>query len=392
MPEQKKFIDRVIERLDRLDDRKVTGYLRSLAREKGLLENVFNSMREGLLVVDWQGKIVFLNYSASRLLGLPPESIGESVYSRIKHEGLTEIIRQGLQIPGQSLVRELNLIRPGAGWIRLSRSSWQDRDGTFRGIVLLLSDITRERKNDEDTQLMEKVGFLSRLTAVVAHELGNPLSSLSIHIQLIIRQLLKSGRRDLLRSARIIEEEIQRLHRIVEQFLVTLRPAPVQLSRSDLRVITGEVAALLKEELRGRGIDLIEKYPSQPLIGRLDPDLIRQVIMNLIRNAAQAMPRGGKIWLTLAADDIYLKLNVVDQGTGIPSESLSLVSEPFFTTKKGGSGLGLLVVYQIVRQHGGTVEIISRDGEGTTFNVRIPRQPDRVKLLPPPPAASGEKI
>ena len=387
MPEQKKFIDRVIERLDRLDDQKVTGYLRNLAREKGLLENVFNSMREGLLVVDWQGKIVFLNYSASRLLGLPPESIGESIFSRIEHEGFSEIVHQGLRIPGQSLVRELHLLHPWSGWVRLSRSSWQDREDKFRGIVLLLSDITRERKKGEDTQLMERVGFLSQLTAVVAHELGNPLSSLSIHIQLIIRKLKKSGGKDLMRSARIIEEEIKRLHRIVEQFLVTLRPAPVQLQRTDLRAIAGEVISLLKEELRNKGIDVVEKYPPRPLLGRMDPDLIQQVIMNLIRNAAQAMPRGGKIWLTLSKDDIYLKLTVADQGRGIPSENISLVSEPFFTTRKGGSGLGLLVVYKIVRQHGGSVEIISQTGKGTTFNVWLPQRPERVKLLPPPPSA-----
>lgn len=384
MPDKKKFIDRVIERLDKLDGQKVTGYLRSLAREKGLLENVFNSLREGLLVVDWQGKIVFLNYSASRLLGLPAESIGESVFSRIEHEGLSGIITQGLRIPGQSLVRELHLLQPWNGWIRLSRSSWQDREGKFRGIVLSLSDITRERKKGEDSQLMERVGFLSRLTAVVAHELGNPLSSLSLHIQLIIRELKESARKDLLVSARIMEEEINRLHRIVEQFLLTLRPSPVQLRRTDLKAVAGEVVTLLKEELRERGVTLVEKYPPGPLRGRMDPDLIQQVVMNLIRNAAQAMGRGGKIWLTLAEDDIYLKLSVTDQGTGIPAERISLVSEPFFTTREGGSGLGLLVVYKIVRQHGGSVEILSRTGEGTTFNIWLPQRPERMKLLPSP--------
>lgn len=391
MPDQKTFIERVIERLDRLDDQKVTGYLRSLAREKGLLENVFNSMREGLLVVDWRGKIVFLNYSASRLLGLPPESIGDSVFSRIEHEGLSEIIRQGLQIPAQSLVKELHLLHPWNGWVRLSRSSWQDREDKFRGIVLLLSDITRKRKKDQDLQLMERVGFLSQLTATVAHELGNPLSSLSIHIQLIIRKLQKTEQKDLLRSARIIEEEIKRLHRIVEQFLVTLRPSPVQLRSADLRTIAREVMALLREELRRQGIVVVEEYPPDALLGRMDPNLIQQVIINLIRNAAQAMPEGGKIWLSLSKDDIYLKLSVTDQGMGIPSERISMLSEPFFTTKKGGSGLGLLVVYKIVRQHGGSVEILSRSGEGTTFTVWLPPRPERVKLLPPPAATSGER-
>lgn len=386
MSPNKTFLERLIERLDRLDRREVGDYLVNLAREKGLLESIFNSLREGLLVIDPGGMIVFINHAAGRLLDISSESAGQFIGDKIEDPLLLSIIKEGMEIPEQSLVKEFKVMQPRPAWVRLSRSSLRDEEDQVRGIMLLLSDITRERKTEEEINLAERLDFLIHLTAAVAHELGNPLSSLAIHIQLIersIRKVAGEPGKKLLKSALIIKEEIERLHEIVDQFLKALRPAPLDLSDQNLEKIIKEVLALVGDELKEKNIAVAESYPGKGEKGRVDKNLIKQAILNLIKNAAQAMTSGGKIWIKLEKENVYFKLSVTDQGVGIPPEKIPRIFEPFYTTKERGSGLGLLVVYKIVRQHGGSVEVRSRPGRGTTFILWLPQRPEKIKLLPP---------
>ncbi len=385
MSPKKKFVDRLIKRLDRLDREKVGDYLISLAGEKGLLENIFNSMQEGLIVVDPQGKVVLANHPASLLLDLPADAGGDPVERVIRDPALLEIIEQGLDLPGQTLVREFAVVYPQPRWVRLSRSPLRDGEGKFRGITLVLSDVTRQRKAEEEMGLVERLGFLSYLTAHIAHELGNPLSSLGIHVQLIERLLKgEAGKinKKLLHSVAIIKEELGRLDGMVAQFLKALRPESLRLYEENVTDVVEEVLSLVEEELREKSIRLERVFSPEAIRGRMDKNLIKQALLNLIKNAAQAMDRGGAISVRLEAEDSYLKISVADQGTGIPSDDISKVFEPFFTTKETGSGLGLLVVYKVVRQHGGYVEIKSQAGQGSIFTIWLPRRPERIKLLP----------
>ena len=381
-----KFTERFVQRLDQLDSRKVGEYLLGLAREKGLLENIFNSMQEGLLVVDSSKTIAMVNHAAGRLLDLSPNSVGSLFDQSIHDPGLRDIIEQGFEVPGQVLVREFIVVHPQPRWVRMSRTSLRDADGKFRGIMLVLNDITRQRKSEQETNLVERLDFLGHLTAGVAHEIGNPLSSLSIQVQLIERQVNSmedSPFRDKLRKRiSIIKEELLRLDQIVAQFLKTLRPEPLILKKEDLVTVVEEVLELVEEELKEKGISLNREFPSEGIMGRMDSGLMKQAIINLIKNAVQAMPGGGEISIRLEKEDAYLKFSITDQGTGIPREKINRLFEPLFTTKETGSGLGLLVVYKALRQHGGYVEVTSQPGEGTTFTIWPPQRPERIKLLP----------
>jgi len=381
-----KFTERFVQRLDQLDSRKVGEYLLGLAREKGLLENIFNSMQEGLLVIDSSKTIAMVNHAAGRLLDLPSESVGSLFYESIRDPGLRDIIEQGFEVPGQVLIREFIVVHPQPRWVRMSRTSLRDADGKFRGIMLVLNDITRQRKSEQETNRVERLDFLSHLTAGVAHEIGNPLSSLSIQIQLIERQVNSmevSPFRDKLRKRiLIIKEELLRLDQIVTQFVQTLRPEPLILRKENLVKVVEEVLELVEEELREKGISLNRDYPQENIMGRMDSGLMKQAIINLIKNAVQAMPGGGEISIRMEKKDAYLKFSITDQGTGIPREKINRLFEPLFTTKETGSGLGLLVVYKALRQHGGYVEVTSQPGEGTTFTIWLPQRPERIKLLP----------
>lgn len=381
----KRFTERLIDRLERLDHRELGGYLVGLAREKGLLENIFNSMREGLLVVQPEGTISLLNHSAARLLDIPADAAGRTFNAAIEDPGLQTIIEQGLEVPGQALIREFIMLHPQPRWIRLSRTGLYDGEGNFRGVLMILADITRQRKTEAETSLVERLDFLGHLTAGVAHEIGNPISSLFIQTQLIerqARQLASPQREKISRTISIIREELRRLDGIVRQFLKTLRPETLHLHENDLAGVVEEVAALVEEELRGQGISLVREYSRGDIRGRMDKNLVKQAVLNLIKNAAQAMDRGGEITIRLEREDAYLKLAVSDQGRGIPGEKIPRLFEPFFTTRESGSGMGLLVVYKAIRQHGGYVEVSSSPGEGTTFTIWLPRRPRKIKLLP----------
>ncbi|MDP8215417.1 MAG: ATP-binding protein [Candidatus Euphemobacter frigidus] len=380
-----RFTELLVQRLDHLDNREVGEYLISLAREKGLLEDIFNSMREGLMVINPSGTIALLNHPAGRVLSLSPECVGQPFNRAILDPGLRDIIEQGFEVPEQTLVREFTVIYPQPRWVRLSRTSLRDGDGAFRGIILVLTDITRHRRSEQEINLVERLDFLSHLTAGVAHEIGNPISSLTIQVQLIERQVNRLNstlRKELLQRISIIKEELHRLDQIVIQFLRTLRPEPLRLHEEDLVEVTEEVLALVEEELREKKITFNRRYSPEGIRGKMDKNLIKQAILNLIKNAVQAMPNGGEISIQLEQKDAYLKFSITDQGVGIAREKISRLFEPLFTTKETGSGLGLLVVYKALRQHGGYVEVTSKPGEGTTFTIWFPRRPDRAKLLP----------
>ena len=386
MSPNKTFLERLIDRLDRLDRQEVGDYMLGLAREKGLLENIFNSMQEGLVVIDPFARIAFFNLAAARLLSLPADSLGRPAEEIIADPELKEIVRQGLELPEQSLVRDFQTTQPSPRWIRLSRSSLCDREGQVRGILLLFGDITRQRRADEEASVSERMDGLAFLTATVAHELGNPLSSLAIHVQLLersVRNLPAKASASLLLSVAVVKEELNRLDAIIVQFLKALRPAPLQLAEEEMGSLAEEVRDLVAEELKRRGIAIAIERPADPMPGTVDRNAIKQVLLNLIKNSAQAMPRGGTIRLSLRREKTHLVLAVTDEGRGIPTLEMPRIFGPFFSTREGGSGLGLLVVYKIVRQHGGTIEVVSAPARGTVFTVRIPQRPERIKLLPP---------
>ncbi len=381
----KRFTERLIERIEHLDHRELGGYLVGLAREKGLLENIFNSMQEGLLVVRPEGTIGLLNSSAARLLDIPAGAAGRAFAAAIEDPELQAIIEQGLEVPGQALVREFIMVHPQPRWVRLSRSGLSDGEGNFRGVLLILADITRQRKAEAETSLVERLNFLGHLTAGVAHEIGNPISSLFVQAQLLergARGLPPPQREKFSRTIALFQEELRRLDGIVRQFLRTLRPESLHLHEYDLAEVAEEVAELTEAELRAKGIALVRKFPPGDVRGRMDKNLVKQAILNLIKNAAQAMPGGGEITIRLEGEETYLKLAVSDQGIGIPGDRISRIFEPFFTTRESGSGMGLLVVHKAIRQHGGYVEVSSLPGEGTTFTIWLPRRPKKIKLLP----------
>jgi signal transduction histidine kinase len=261
-----------------------------------------------------------------------------------------------------------------------------DENDAHLGYVMLVRDITKSKQETEEMLESEKLNALTLLAAGVAHEIGNPLNSLDIHLQLMQRKLRKLPKGDqdelgdLLNTA---QGEIKRLDSILKQFLHAVRPTAPERTKAQLHDILATTLSTLEAELESKHAQIIlDLSPSLPLID-LDSNQIQQALYNLIRNAAQSLPAsGGNIWIHTELTDFEIRLSIRDNGTGISPEDMGALYEPYRTTKKSGTGLGLIVVRRIIREHGGELEFQSEVGEGTTVTLHFPRQEKQLKLLP----------
>ncbi|MEM9236155.1 MAG: ATP-binding protein, partial [Verrucomicrobiota bacterium] len=251
--------------------------------------------------------------------------------------------------------------------------------------VMLVRDQTASRREAESSLESERLNALTLLAAGVAHEIGNPLNSLDIHLQLLARKLKKlppGDRAPLEENLDTARNEIQRLDTILRQFLEAIRPSTPQRESCDLHQVIRETLKLLEPELEAREIvvelDFAEEFPAMDL----DATQFQQVIYNLLRNAYQALQgKGGVIRISTRSNDYECRISISDNGSGISPEQMGSLFEPYRTTKQSGTGLGLLIVRRVVREHGGEIEIESEPEAGTTIHINLPRGPKPVRLL-----------
>ena len=384
------FLDKLIERLGRVGPEDVQNYLLRLAQEKGLIETVFNSIQEGIIVTDAKARITYVNDAACELFGFEAEtSIGKRLDERVR--GLEWA---ALSQATGAISRDMEIFYPTNKFINfyivpllMERRESNTRGGSHAepvGHAMILRDITESRRSTEKTIESERFNALTLLAAGVAHEIGNPLNSLHIHLQLMERKIrkLESGVRDELEeSIEIARSEINRLDSIVTQFLKAIRPSKPQLHSENVNAIVEEAVRFFAPEIEARDIVVEQELRSDLPLLELDRDQIKQAFYNVIKNSFEAMKQRGILRIRTDMDDQHVLVSFTDTGGGMAAESLSRVFEPYFTTKTAGSGLGLLIVRRIVREHGGELAIESTEGKGLTLTIRFPYRDRRVRLL-----------
>lgn len=391
-------LQRVLGRLDALDQVNLANLVQRLARERSLLEAVFDTIREGILVTDRTGLIEYANAAALRLTGLRAEDVGRLTLWKFV-PGLAQAVgSDGASLPddGPVVAREIQLAYPETRYVRLYMVPFREAAaGDEPRWAVILTDITGEKVSTDELIENEKLNSVFLLAAGVAHEIGNPLNSLDIHLQLIARQAARLPPGDPASKLRdavgVCREEVKRLDGIIRNFLEAIRPRPPDLHDVDAVPLVEEVLHFLSGELANRDIAIeIESAGQLPPIAG-DRDQLKQVFFNLFRNAMEAMQPGGKLTVRAHADDASLHLHIADTGKGIRRDDLARLFQPFQTTKPGGNGLGLVIVERIVRSHGGTVGVASQEGVGTVVSLAFPLRHRRVRLLrsaaPPGPGA-----
>ncbi len=387
------FLEKLIGRLGRIGPEDVQNYLLRLAQEKGFLETIFNAIQEGIIVTDSNGRITYLNDAACEIFGLD----GESAIGKPLEEQVRGLDWKALSQSDAALSRDMEIFYPANRFINfyvvpIIIEQRAPKDGSTElaaepvGHAMILRDITESRRSTQQTIESERLSALTLLSAGVAHEIGNPLNSLHIHLQLMERKVKKlravEDKRELQESIDIARAEINRLDSIVTQFLRAIRPSKPHLQPEDVNMLVQEAVSFFRPEIKDRDIVVETELRSDLPPLELDRDQIKQVFYNAIKNSFEAMKRRGILRIRTDRDDTHVKISFTDTGGGISAENLSRVFEPYFTTKETGSGLGLLIVRRIVREHGGELSIESSEGKGLTLTIRLPFLDRRVRMLP----------
>jgi signal transduction histidine kinase len=245
--------------------------------------------------------------------------------------------------------------------------------------------VTKDKQTTERRIEDERTSSVLLLAAGVAHELGNPLNSLTIHLQLIERKLrkLKASKdaESLSESLRICRDEVTRLDGIISNFLEAIRPRPPDLAETNVAEVLADVLRFQQREFADRRVVVEAETPDSLPTVMADRNQLKQVFFNLTKNAMEAMQPGGKLKIKSRADDESVFLLFGDSGSGIKQEDLVRLFQPYHTTKPGGHGLGLMIVQRIMREHGGQVGLESKEGLGTIVTLQFPRKDRRVRML-----------
>jgi PAS domain S-box-containing protein len=376
------------------------------------LKAVLDSLPSGILVCDEKHSLVIANKSALRLLPLS-QTEGDLLWELVLDGDLAGFFKKTLQNGDRVLEHEEDVaVRGHNRLLSISVHPLVDRR-QISGSLVHVEDITEKRAREVRLRRAENLASLTTLAAGVAHEIKNPLGAISIHLQLMQKALktdqdpaaqaqdsvekeknISGKNRSLIPATLdkyfgILNEEVERLNRIVVDFLFAVRPMSLELRKENLNGIVCELAEFVKAELEQSGIritlDLDEKLP--PAL--LDQRYIKQVLLNLVKNAQASMHGGGVLDISTSAGDGSVCLTVRDTGSGIRAEDIGKIFEPYFSTKESGTGLGLTIAYKIVREHRGEITVESREGEGTVFEISLPAYVREQRLISYSAGAGG---
>lgn len=372
-----RFIQKALEKVDKLQKPELVTLLKSVTNEYQLYDMVFDSMGDGIIVVDANFSIQTINKSAKRFLSISSKAIFNGpVWNLINESNLSNFIKTTLSSYDNVRDKEFVLTTPRGRRILSFSVMPMVSHKKIQGTIIYIQDVTEARELAVKLNRAERLASLTNLTANVAHEIKNPLAAISIHIQLIKKALDNNCcTKELIEKyLSIIDDEIHRLNQTIVDFLFSVKPINLDQKSDLINPIIEDILALVGEELKAKNIDFkFEPQEDLPLLF-IDAKLIKQALLNVINNAVAAMSKTKRPFLYLKSyiENNYEVIKIQDNGCGIPESALNKIFEPYYTTKEDGSGLGLTIVYKIVQEHQGELQLDSIESKGTTFYIKLP--------------------
>lgn len=395
----KDFAKRITTKLDKMSIQQIKQIFRDLTSQNEALTSIIESMGAGLVIVDTCWKIVMLNKAADRFL---PFSVRnnearlqtQAVWDLLDDIDIANFLKTCFQNKACTATQEFSIATQGGSvrFIQITINSLLC-EGEMSGFIISCEDLTQKKKQEITLHRMEGMTGLTTLAANMAHDIKNPLGSISIHIQLVQKALLKlyETQKEVLQKGfidkhlEIVNEEIQRLNKIVVDFLFAARPVEANLCMVDISRLLVELVDFIKPELEAKNIALELALEKEQTMILLDSNLFRQVFINICQNAIQAVCQNAfaktiKITSSLTQEQKWT-LKISDNGVGMDRATASRIFEPYFTTKTTGTGLGLTMVYKIIKQFSGDIEVQSTVGAGSTFKITLPTAQTKKMLL-----------
>jgi PAS domain S-box-containing protein len=347
---------------------------------KDNVDQIMANLQDGLMLFTGDARVVLVSASVERFLGRPRgDLLGRTVKEIFSPDSVFGLaVLEGFRQRTAVLQREFE--SPNGKRVQVSLDFIQQEGGEQIGALLTMRDAESVRKIEDEIEMSRRLSASGRLTRGVAHEVKNPINAIVLHLQLLQNKLQQTDP-DTLRHMDIIGNEIHRLDRVVQILVDFTRPRDLHLEEADLRELLEDVATLAAPDAAQHSVEITRELPGDPIFVKVDTDFVKQAILNVVLNGVQAMPQGGTLAISARREDEVVITEIRDQGAGIPHEIQDKIFELYFTTKKGGSGIGLAQTYQILQWHYGSVDFESLDGQGTIFRLRLPAAEMRAESL-----------
>lgn len=383
MPQHTPFIHKLFTKLQRLDRQTLEVYLNDLAQANTQLHEILDQLTEGVVVTDASGKIILINNTALSWIGSGSLSDSKTNLQEYAADAeLHQFLSRHLPKIRQRLVSDVKILTPRERHLRVMiqplESSQQNE------VLILFQDISFQAQTEDPKHL--RIEALASLAAGIAHEIGNPLNAIQIHLQLLqkaSRELPETKQKNFEKALSVIQSETSRLDRIVRNFLKAARKPPLRFKADDLGKILEEAVRFLAPEMKSQKIrvELSIDKTIPPFL--MDRERLHMVFINLLKNALEAMPKGGTIQISMSRKGNLVSILFKDEGHGIDPQDLPHIFEAYYTTKTEGSGLGLMTVYQVIQEHGGRIEVSSKPAKGSIFILHLPMRQPKLQLPQP---------